>query len=231
VLDWDDLKVLLAVHRAGSLAAAARTLRVDKATVSRRVAALLAELSEARGDATGAVYLSVPQFFASHVLMPALVSFRSRHPGIELIVNASSSVLNMAQREAEVGLRNVKPDQASVTAKRVGRLGSAVYASRDYLERRGRPHSPSDVARHELVAWDRAATFVPAFHLAGRKRRDGVVSRQRRPGTVRRRRGRPGPGGAAGAARRGAWPRAARRLGAGAVFAANSARLSGDSPS
>lgn len=202
MLDWDDLKVLLAVHRAGSLVAAARSLRVDKATVSRRVssleeafgvrlfdrrpngyvltphgqrvveavaeidqsvAALSAELSEARGDSTGTVYLSVPQFFASHVLMPALAPFRARHPGIELVVNATSAVANMAQREAEVGLRNVKPDQASVTARRVGRIGSAVYASRDYLKRRGRPKSPPDLATHDLVAWDRAVSFVPAF--------------------------------------------------------------------
>jgi DNA-binding transcriptional LysR family regulator len=39
-VDWDDLRYLLAVHRAGSLTRAARTLRVDKATVGRRLTAL-----------------------------------------------------------------------------------------------------------------------------------------------------------------------------------------------
>lgn len=40
MLNWDDLHYLLALRRAGSLTRAARTLRVDKATVSRRLAAL-----------------------------------------------------------------------------------------------------------------------------------------------------------------------------------------------
>src|SRR5262249_36294433 len=123
VLDWDDLRYVLAVQRAGSLNAAARTLKVDKAPVSRRiphveealgvrlfdrkpegygltphgervvatvadidqnVASLIAELTDARGDARGVVYLTVPQFFASQVLFPAVPAFRAAHPGIDL---------------------------------------------------------------------------------------------------------------------------------------------------
>ena len=38
--DWDDLKVLLALSRGGSVAAAARVMGVDQSTVSRRLAAL-----------------------------------------------------------------------------------------------------------------------------------------------------------------------------------------------
>ena len=39
-LEWSDLKVLLALARAGSVAGAARELQVDHSTVSRRLAAL-----------------------------------------------------------------------------------------------------------------------------------------------------------------------------------------------
>ncbi|MBJ6760098.1 LysR family transcriptional regulator [Myxococcaceae bacterium JPH2] len=39
-MDWNDLRYLLAVHTGGSLAAAGRALRVDAATVGRRLAAL-----------------------------------------------------------------------------------------------------------------------------------------------------------------------------------------------
>jgi molybdate transport repressor ModE-like protein len=50
---WDDLRILLAVHRAGTLSAAARELGVNQSTVSRRVARLArlfrATLLEARG--------------------------------------------------------------------------------------------------------------------------------------------------------------------------------------
>lgn len=39
-IDWDDLRVFLAVHRAGSLRGAARALAVNHATVTRRLAVL-----------------------------------------------------------------------------------------------------------------------------------------------------------------------------------------------
>src|SRR5438045_2736640 len=39
-LDWNDLKFLLALRRKGSLASAAKSLGVTKATVSRRLTAL-----------------------------------------------------------------------------------------------------------------------------------------------------------------------------------------------
>jgi DNA-binding transcriptional LysR family regulator len=42
--DWDDLRVLLALARAGSLAGAAKALKVDPTTVGRRLAALEAAL-------------------------------------------------------------------------------------------------------------------------------------------------------------------------------------------
>jgi DNA-binding transcriptional LysR family regulator len=40
MLEWDDLRVFLAVHRSGSHAAAARTLRVAATTIGRRLATL-----------------------------------------------------------------------------------------------------------------------------------------------------------------------------------------------
>jgi DNA-binding transcriptional LysR family regulator len=45
MLDWDDLRVLLAVHRTGSLARAAAELGVNPTTVSRRISALEEQLA------------------------------------------------------------------------------------------------------------------------------------------------------------------------------------------
>jgi DNA-binding transcriptional LysR family regulator len=44
-MDWDNVRVFLAVARAGQFVAAAKRLRLDHATISRRIAALEAELA------------------------------------------------------------------------------------------------------------------------------------------------------------------------------------------
>jgi DNA-binding transcriptional LysR family regulator len=51
-VDWDDLRYLLAAHRAGSIAGAARVLGVTKATASRRLAALESALDARLFDRT-----------------------------------------------------------------------------------------------------------------------------------------------------------------------------------
>ncbi|MCG8689923.1 MAG: LysR family transcriptional regulator [Minwuiales bacterium] len=43
-MDWNDLKIVLAIHRAGSLKGAARTLKVNQSTIGRRLSAIEAEL-------------------------------------------------------------------------------------------------------------------------------------------------------------------------------------------
>ena len=40
MINWDDLRYILTVHRHGSLAAAAKVLGQNKSTVGRRIAAL-----------------------------------------------------------------------------------------------------------------------------------------------------------------------------------------------
>lgn len=56
-MDWDDLRVFLAVARAESLSAAGRTLKIDPATVGRRIARL--------EEATGArLFAKGPQGYA-----------------------------------------------------------------------------------------------------------------------------------------------------------------------
>lgn len=56
MLNWDDMRHLVALADTGSLSAAARTLRVEHATVARRIAALERDLSARLVDRRGGRY-------------------------------------------------------------------------------------------------------------------------------------------------------------------------------
>src|SRR5258708_10907192 len=59
-MDWDHIRCFLAVHREGSLRAAARRLGVDQTTAGRRVAALEQQLGAKLFVKTPTGYLTTP---------------------------------------------------------------------------------------------------------------------------------------------------------------------------
>lgn len=198
MLEWDYLRVVLAVHRGGSMQAAAEQLHIDRATVLRRLDALEtrlgAKLFDRRRDgctltrsgldiigtiegiaeamtalenrvggeakrAEGLVTVTVPEFFAVHVLLPELPRLRAAHPGLTIEVRTGHGFLNLARGEADIALRNRRPDHNSLVARRVGTVAIALYASRSYLAARGAPQG--SFAGHDLVLFDESLAGMP----------------------------------------------------------------------
>jgi DNA-binding transcriptional LysR family regulator len=60
MLGFDDARVILSIHRSGTLSAAARALSVDQSTVSRRLAALEASLGTALFERSSDGYRATP---------------------------------------------------------------------------------------------------------------------------------------------------------------------------
>lgn len=202
MINWDDLRYLLAVAARGSASAAARGLGVDKGTVSRRIAALehsvgarlfdrrasgwtitaagrkalaparridtavtamLAELGGTGETSRVGVRLTAPQWFCSAVLLPRIAAFQGAERWIDLNLSARSRVADLAEREAEVGLRNIRPPRGEFVVRRAGELGSALYASTAWLAARPPIVTRDDVLRERIVGYPDRASYVPGF--------------------------------------------------------------------
>ncbi len=198
MLEWDQLRFMLAIHRGGSMQAAAESLRVDRATVLRRLdaleAALGARVFERRRDgcrltragldiiatvegieqaavalaarvggedkrAEGVVTVTVPEFFATKVLIPALPRFRAAHPGITIALSSGHGFLNLARGEADIALRNRRPEHQSLVARRVGTVAIGLFAARSYLDARGAPDG--DFSGHDMILFDASLAGMP----------------------------------------------------------------------
>jgi DNA-binding transcriptional LysR family regulator len=198
MLEWDQLRYMLAIHRGGSMQAAALELRVDRATVLRRLdaleTALGARLFERRRDGCtltkagleiietvrgielaatslsarvngedkrpeGVVNITVPEFFAAKILCPALLRLNELYPGIAIEISSGHTFLNLAGGEADIALRNRRPDHNSLVARRVGLVGIALYASEAYLEKHGNPRG--NFAGHNMILFDESLRGMP----------------------------------------------------------------------
>ena len=145
---------------AGQLAEPARAMQRSAMTLSHHA-------SNAQAEAAGTVRLTASQPVACYLLTPVLARLRQALPAIQIELVVSNTVSNLLQREADIALRMVRPEQSSLVAKRIGEVTLSACASAAYLARRGTPERPEDLLQHELVGFDRADDILRGFAAMG----------------------------------------------------------------
>jgi DNA-binding transcriptional LysR family regulator len=109
-------------------------------------------------------------------LAPLLGEFLDLYPEISVTLLLSDDELDLAMREADVGIRLRQPTQSELIQRKLFPVHYHVFASPDYLNRFGRPRDVSDLDNHRIVGF---AGLVPSFlqplnwlALAGREDRE-----------------------------------------------------------
>ncbi|MGN8248442.1 LysR family transcriptional regulator [Pseudomonas sp. SMV7] len=115
----------------------------------------------------GVVRVTTTDSFALDFIIPAVARLRMDHPGIEVQLQASTQMLNLSQREADIAVRTQKPDNPELVVRRLARWQSGLFASRDYLQRFGEPAPGSRFAGHELVVYQPYLDSGKEVMLAG----------------------------------------------------------------
>lgn len=151
---------LLPTDTALRVADAARAMEAGAHQLARSV-------SGADNAVAGTVRITASQPVACFLLPPLLAQMRLALPDVQVALVASNAVSNLLRREADIALRMVQPDQASLVARRVGKVTLSACAHQDYLRRRGMPRQPTDLLAHDLVGEDRNDTIVKGFAAMG----------------------------------------------------------------
>jgi DNA-binding transcriptional LysR family regulator len=151
---------LLPTDMALRLADAARAMEAGAHQLARNV-------SGADGAVSGTVRITASQPVACFLLPPLLAQMRLALPDVQVELVASNAVSNLLRREADIAVRMVQPDQATLVAKRVGKVSLSACAHQDYLRRRGMPRQPTDLLTHELIGADRNDDILKGFAAMG----------------------------------------------------------------
>ena len=116
---------------------------------------------------SGTVRITASQPVSCYVLPPLLAQMRLSLPDVQVELVASNAVSNLLRREADIAVRMVQPEQATVIARRVGKVTLRACAHQDYLRRRGIPRHPTDLLAHDLIGGDRNDETLKGFAAAG----------------------------------------------------------------
>lgn len=163
-----------------------RTTRQVRATAEGQAFAerchhLLRELDDAesllqqRADhLQGILRVDVHGSHASHVILPRLGEFHSRHPQLQLVLGSGDRQVDLLREGVDCVVRSGWPRDSSLVARRLAVLPEVVCASPGYLGRHGIPQQPDDLrSGHQAVRFftpDYDSDYPFEFIIDGQRR-------------------------------------------------------------
>ncbi|MDX8537610.1 LysR family transcriptional regulator [Mesorhizobium abyssinicae] len=112
--------------------------------------------------------------FGQHRLIPLLPSFLERYPEISVDVVLTDHVIDLMEERADVAIRAGPLGESRLVARKLGQSGVVVVAAPSYLDARGTPRAPADLARHNRMGF-RFARHIDGWPFADRAGRATVV--------------------------------------------------------
>lgn len=127
---------------------------------------ILADIAEAEAGVSGAsaprgrlrISASIP--FGTHCVVPLLPEFRARFPAVTLDVSLTDEVVDILAERTDVAIRHGPLRDSSLQARKLGVSRRVLIAAPSYLERRGVPRTPADLAAHDCLTFNYRRSFT-----------------------------------------------------------------------
>ena len=138
---------------------------VDLLTVARATDDQFEQLQSrirGRGEEVTGELVVTSLHSVSPMLVPILARFRDRHPGLIVRYLTGDRILRLEYGEAHVAIRaGAPPENPDNVVQGFGGMPIALYGSESYLSARGAPSGADDLAGHDFVSLDDAASRAP----------------------------------------------------------------------
>ena len=112
-----------------------------------------AEITSSSGEASGLLRINVPLSFGLLHLAPLWVEFMSLHPKVTLDVTLADRVVDLVEEGYDMAVRIARLPNSSLVSRKLTSTRMVLCASPAYLRERGTPAHPSELVRHEVMAY------------------------------------------------------------------------------
>jgi len=112
-----------------------------------------AEITARTGAAGGLLKANVPVTFGLMHLSPLWPVLLARHPGLELDLTLSDRVVDLVEEGVDVAVRIGQLPASSLISRKLASTRMVLCAAPAYLEARGEPALPADLAAHDVVSY------------------------------------------------------------------------------
>jgi DNA-binding transcriptional LysR family regulator len=110
-----------------------------------------AEVSRAGQRPRGRLRVNCPPAFALNQLAPTLSKFLAQYPEVELELTVTDRLIDLLAENADIAIRSGPVDDPSLVTRTFGEIQRGLFASLEYLARRGTPRTPEALRDHDCI--------------------------------------------------------------------------------
>jgi DNA-binding transcriptional LysR family regulator len=143
------------------------SLRPYTENLRKTAAAMRRTVTGLDGELRGRVRITTSEIIGAEVLPPILTDLRETHPNLTIELVLSNHIHDLLQRDADIAVRMVRPDQAALLTRRIGAIPLGLHAHPRYLARHGHPIDLGTLRQHALIGFDRETAFVRSMQDRG----------------------------------------------------------------
>jgi DNA-binding transcriptional LysR family regulator len=111
-------------------------------------------------EIAGEVSVSASDIYAARLLPEVLGRLHADHPGLRVEVVVDNALSDLRRREADIAIRNVRPEEPDLIGRKLRDAGARLYAATALLDRLGRPTDPQGFAGAPVVEIDRTGALA-----------------------------------------------------------------------
>lgn len=115
----------------------------------------------------GSVCISASEVDAVFRLPPIVAKLRHLEPGIHIEIIATNAESDLRRREADIAIRNYRPTQPNLIAKKVGSIRGRVFAKPEYLNQLGNPETAQGFSDADFLGFNRSTELIEALKRFG----------------------------------------------------------------
>ncbi len=115
----------------------------------------------------GTICISASETYAAVLLPPIIAKLRIMEPGIQVEIVVANHASDLRRREADIAIRNFRPTESDLIAKKIGDADAVLYATPDYIAKIGNPTKPYDLRHAEFVNMDHGGMMIKGLNTLG----------------------------------------------------------------
>jgi DNA-binding transcriptional LysR family regulator len=127
--------------------------------VFTKLAAAQARLMDSKDKPTGELRITTTVGLGSVWLTPRIAEFIELYPEISVVLLLEDRELDLSMREADVAIRLRRPVQPDLIQRKLFTVHHHLYASPDYVRRKGMPKVLQDLDSHNILIFGSTSGF------------------------------------------------------------------------